>query len=251
MRMFWGLAKVGILWCFVGRVFGRSRGDWVIILSILQRVSLVHQDRLSIYKFFLILESYRYRGKLCYWVRVITCLYYCVLFAGRYLTDSFPNFDEFLYYLFSFSLQAIQESLLPPSVHMKKRKKDKASQKFGTNGVVQRNGDSEVEPSLKSSNGEIQTPRIHVDTSSDTKSQSKTRSRSSSPYPSVSSLCKLIYLSRVDWFFHYLLSSLMILFNILNHSKHFKLLPACMECFTKKYYQKLFTSHSNTVNREY
>ncbi|XP_022954032.1 rhodanese-like domain-containing protein 4A, chloroplastic [Cucurbita moschata] len=83
---------------------------------------------------------------------------------------------------------AIQESLLPPSVHISRRKKAKASKKFGTNGVVQKSVDKEAVPSLNSSNGEIQTSPLHVNASSDTESKLKTRSRSSSPYPNYPDL---------------------------------------------------------------
>lgn len=126
--------------------------------------------------------------------------------------DFSPNFDKALCYLFSSSLQAIQESLLPPSVHMNRRRKAKASQKFGTNGVVQQNGDNKAAPSSKSSNGEIQTSRLHVDASSDTKSQLKTQSRSSSPYPNVRSLCKLVYIFRGKLIFHLFIISWMLRF---------------------------------------
>ncbi|KAA0034851.1 Retrovirus-related Pol polyprotein from transposon 297 family [Cucumis melo var. makuwa] len=84
--------------------------------------------------------------------------------------------------------KAIQESLLPPSVHMKRRKKGKASQKLGTNGVVQQNGDNETVPSLKSSNREIQPSQVHVNASSPAESQLKTWSRPSSPYPNYPDL---------------------------------------------------------------
>ncbi|XP_022159232.1 rhodanese-like domain-containing protein 4A, chloroplastic [Momordica charantia] len=83
---------------------------------------------------------------------------------------------------------AIQERLLPPSVHMSKRKKTKASQKFGTNGVVRQRGENEAVPSSKTSIGEIKTSRLHIDASSDTKPQLKTQSRSSSPYPNYPDL---------------------------------------------------------------
>ncbi|CAK9309857.1 unnamed protein product [Citrullus colocynthis] len=83
---------------------------------------------------------------------------------------------------------AIQESLLPPSVHINRRKKAKASLKLGTNGVVQQNGDNEAVSSLKSSKEEIQTSRLHINASSATESQLKTQSRPSSPYPSYPDL---------------------------------------------------------------
>ena len=76
-------------------------------------------------------------------------------------------------------LQEIQETLLPPSVHIYPKKKTKKSQELGTNGVI---GSNEDKPEVASTE-----TGASIGESQGTKSirNIKNGARSSSPYPNV------------------------------------------------------------------
>jgi hypothetical protein len=88
-------------------------------------------------------------------------------------------------------LQAIQDTLLPPSVHIIRRKKTKAPQQLTTNGngAIQPNDDSNSESALSSdipTLGNQETENGHVKRSVDPDPEVKISSAvSSSPYPNV------------------------------------------------------------------
>lgn len=88
-----------------------------------------------------------------------------------------------------FTLQEIQETLLPPSVHIYPKKKDKGLQPQGSNnGVIQAN---EINSQSPSAIGVTQVEQISngpVKKSADSPSAIKCGPRSSSPYPNVWSL---------------------------------------------------------------
>jgi len=85
-----------------------------------------------------------------------------------------------------FTLQEIQETLLPPSVHIHPKKKDKGLQGQGSNnGVIQAN---EINSQSPSAIGVTQVEQISngpVKKSADSPSAIKCGPRSSSPYPNV------------------------------------------------------------------
>lgn len=88
--------------------------------------------------------------------------------------------------VFCVILQAIQESLLPPSVHMSPKKKSR--QELGTNGAVsQKNGKkAEVSssPGLAEGDNQVLDHGNQNDITAPTPPE-RTAPRSSSPYPNV------------------------------------------------------------------
>ena len=88
-------------------------------------------------------------------------------------------------------LQAIQDTLLPPSVHMIRRKKAKGSQQLDTNGGIQKNedkGETALSPDVPS-DGKQGKDNGHVSMSQKPVSDVTIGSKaSSSPYPNVCSL---------------------------------------------------------------
>lgn len=84
-------------------------------------------------------------------------------------------------------LQEIQETLLPPSVHIYPKKKTKKSQELGTNGVIgSKEDNSEVASTRPGAIGESQgSDQGNVSESTEPILQTKNGARSSSPYPNV------------------------------------------------------------------
>ena len=95
-------------------------------------------------------------------------------------------------YTWSLWLQAIQDTLIPPSVHINRRKKGKASKKVSTNGngAIQQNDsyyESGLSPDIPAV-GNRKTDNGHVKRSEESVPEVKIRTvASSSPYPNVCS----------------------------------------------------------------
>lgn len=84
---------------------------------------------------------------------------------------------------FSGFMQAIQETLLPPSVHIKSKKKVKISRGFGVNGAVDQVEDKKEGSS--STNAPILESQTMDHELTESMPHAKVGSHSSSPYPNV------------------------------------------------------------------